>query len=462
MTHSIVILAAGEGKRMRSTRPKVLAELAGRPLLAHVIEVARALQPERIVVVVHGQGGRLIRADFPDADLTWAEQVARRGTADALHAALPLLPGEGSVLTLYGDVPLLGAEILAPLVEAADRGELGVLTARLEDPSGYGRIVRDSSGRVESIVEERDADAAQKQIREVNTGVVAAPVERLRDWIPRIGSDNAQGEYYLTDALELAVADGVPVRTIESRDPGATMGINNRIQLAAAESELRRRRAARLLDAGVTLVDPQRIDVRGHLECGHDVLIEPNCVFEGHVVLGSGVRVGPGVLVRDAWIGDSVELRAYSVIEHARVGEGATVGPYARLRPGTELAEAAHVGNFVELKNTHLGAGSKANHLAYLGDASIGEQVNVGAGVITCNYDGANKHRTTIGDGAFIGSDCPLVAPVTIGAGATVGAGSTVTADVPAGKLAIARSRQVMIEGWERPRKKDVEPDEPR
>ena len=460
MKHSIVILAAGEGKRMHSARPKVLAELAGRPLLAHVIETARALGPDAIVIVVHGEGGRHVRAAFPDSDLIWAEQVERRGTADALHAALPEVPGDGSVLTLYGDVPLLRADTLAPLLVSADRGELAVLTARLDNPFGYGRIVRDEAGRVERIVEERDADAGERLIDEVNTGVMAAPADRLRRWVPRIGNDNAQGEYYLTDALALAVEDGVKVRTVEASDPASTAGVNNRRQLAVAESELRRRRADALMEAGVTLVDPGRIDVRGRLECGHDVHIEPNCIFEGHVVLGSGVRVDAGVVIRDAWIGDGAHLRAYSVIEHAKVGANASVGPYARLRPGTELAESSHVGNFVELKNTRLGHGSKANHLAYLGDAEIGSHVNVGAGVITCNYDGVNKHKTVIGDDAFIGSDCPLVAPVTVGAGATIGAGSTVTSDVPPGKLVLARSRQTTIEGWERPhRKADPDPD---
>lgn len=444
---------------MRSARPKVLAELAGRPLLAHVIDTARTLDAEHIVIVVHGQGGRLIRADFPDSDLIWTEQAERLGTADAVHAALAELPRDGSVLVLYGDVPLLQAETLAPLLESAERDELAVLTARLDDPFGYGRIVRDETGAVQKIVEERDTTEAERRIREINTGVIAAPVERLAKWIPRIENDNSQGEYYLTDTLALAVSDGVKVRTIETSDPASTAGVNNRAQLAAVERELRKRRAAALMEAGVTLVDPERIDVRGHLECGHDVHIEPNCVFEGHVVLGSGVRVDTGVVIRDAWVGDGAHLRAYSVIENARIGAEASVGPYARLRPGTELGDASHVGNFVELKNTHLGHGSKANHLAYLGDAEIGQHVNVGAGVITCNYDGANKHKTVIGDDAFIGSDCPLVAPVTIGDGATVGAGSTVTADVPPGKLVLARSRQTTIEGWERPRKTSSDPD---
>ena len=454
MALSIVILAAGEGKRMRSSRPKVLAGLAGRPLLAHVVDTARALAPERIVIVVHGPGGREVRASFPDDDLVWVEQSERQGTADALAAALPALPDAGEALTLYGDVPLLDSGTLATLAAKAGEGALALLTARLDDPAGYGRIVRDAEGRVTRIVEDRDADEGQRRITEVNTGVMAAPVASLREWLPRIGNDNAQGEYYLTDALELAVADGVPVQPVLADDPAATRGVNTRAQLAAMEAELRRRRAQALMQAGVSLVDPSRIDVRGTLECGPDVVIEPNCLFEGHVVLGAGVHVGVGAVVRDAVIGDHVELRPYCVVEHARVGTESVLGPFARLRPGTELAEGAHVGNFVELKNTRLGAGSKANHLAYLGDAEVGGGVNVGAGVITCNYDGANKHRTVIGDGAFIGSDCPLVAPVTIGEGATIGAGSTVTEDVPAGKLVIARSRQVTVDGWERPRKK--------
>jgi len=454
MALSIVILAAGEGKRMRSTRPKVMAELAGRPLLAHVIETARALAPERIVVVVHGAGGRRIREAFPDSDLTWAEQSERRGTADALGAALPALPAEGTILTLYGDVPLLGADTLTALTKKAGQGAFALLTARFDDPAGYGRIVRDSAGEVTHIVEDRDASDEQRGITEVNTGVIAAPVAKLRGWLPRIGNDNAQGEYYLTDALALAVADGVAVAPVIADDPAATRGVNTRAQLAAVEAELRRRRADELMQAGVSLVDPLRLDVYGTLECGPDVVIEPNCLFAGRVVLGAGVRVGVGVVLRDAEIGDNVELRPYSVIENARVGAQSVVGPFARLRPGTELSEGAHVGNFVELKNTRLGVGSKANHLAYLGDAEIGSEVNVGAGVITCNYDGANKHRTVIGDGTFIGSDCPLVAPLTIGKGATIGAGSTVTADVPAGKLVLARSRQITIEGWERPKKK--------
>ncbi|MGH8271682.1 MAG: bifunctional UDP-N-acetylglucosamine diphosphorylase/glucosamine-1-phosphate N-acetyltransferase GlmU [Gammaproteobacteria bacterium] len=453
MALSIVILAAGAGKRMRSAHPKVLATLAGAPLLAHVLATARALDPERIVIV-YGHEGEALKVAFADADLLWANQRERLGTADALAAALPQLPQSGGVLVLCGDVPLLEAATLAPLAAAAGRDEFAVLSARYPDPTGYGRILRNASGEAVGIVEERDADADQRAIAEVNTGVIAAPIERVRKWLPRIGNDNAQGEYYLTDMLALAASDGVSVKAIEAADAAATRGINTRIELAAAETELRRRRARALMEAGVTLADPARIDIHGTLVCGRDVSIDANAVFEGRVELADGVRIGAGVVIRDAVVGAGTEIRPYCVIAGAQIGENAVIGPFARLRPGSVLAEETHIGNFVEVKNTKLGRGSKANHLAYLGDAEIGERVNVGAGVITCNYDGAEKHKTVIGDDAFIGSDCPLVAPVTIGAGATVGAGSTITEDVPAGTLALGRSRQTIVEGWERQRKK--------
>lgn len=453
MALSIVILAAGEGKRMRSARPKVLAPLAGAPLLAHVLATARALKPERIVVV-YGNGGDAVRRAFPDDDLAWVPQREQRGTADALAAALPELPGSGEVLVLYGDVPLLRAHTVAPLLEAAAAGALAVLTARLDNPRGYGRILRKKSGEITGIVEERDANARQMAINEINTGVLAGPAGRLREWLPRIGNDNAQGEYYLTDAVALAVADEVLVQGIEAAEASETRGINNRAELAAAEAVLRRRRAAELMAAGAVLADPERVDVRGRIACGRDVFIDANVILSGKIELGDGVRIGAGAVITDSVIGSGTEVRPYSVIENARVGADAMIGPYARLRPGSELAAATHVGNFVEVKNTKLGHGSKANHLAYLGDADIGAGVNVGAGVITCNYDGAAKHKTVIGDEAFIGSDCPLVAPVEIGEGATIGAGSTITEDVPAGTLALGRSRQVTIEGWERPEKK--------
>ncbi|MGH8162120.1 MAG: bifunctional UDP-N-acetylglucosamine diphosphorylase/glucosamine-1-phosphate N-acetyltransferase GlmU [Gammaproteobacteria bacterium] len=453
MASSVVILAAGEGKRMHSARPKVLVPLAGEPLLAHVLTMARALDPERIVVV-YGNGGEAVRAAFPDPGLIWAAQREQHGTADALAVALPQLPGGGEVLVLYGDVPLLRVATVAPLAEAAGSGALAVLTARMEDPRGYGRIVRKASGQIARIVEERDATERERSIREVNTGVIAAPVRRLREWLPRIGNDNAQGEYYLTDAVALAVADGVSVSGVEAAEASETRGVNNRAELAAAETVLRHRRATALMETGAVLVDPARIDIRGRVVCGRDVFIDVNVILAGEVELGDGVHVGAGAVIGNSSVGAGTQIHPYSVIENARIGKGAKIGPYARLRPGTELADDSHVGNFVELKNTKLGPASKANHLAYLGDAEIGADVNVGAGVITCNYDGAAKHKTVIGDRAFIGSDCPLVAPVEIGAGATIGAGSTITADVPPGKLVLARSRQTTIEGWERPRKK--------
>ncbi len=438
---------------MHSAHSKVLAPLAGAPLLAHVLGAARALNPDRIVVVT-GCRGDAVRDAFPDSGFAWAEQTRQRGTADALAAALPQLPETGEVLVLYGDVPLLRAETLRPLIETAAGDALAVLTARVNDPHGYGRILRGESGEIERIIEERDAGEPERAIDEINTGVLAAPVRRLRDWLPRIGNDNAQGEYYLTDAIALAVADSVPVCGIVAADSEEIRGVNDRRELAAAEAALRRRRAAALMAVGAVLADPERVDVRGRVVCGRDVFIDVNVILAGEVELGDGARVGAGAIVSDSVIGAGTEVHPYSVIENVRIGKNAKIGPYARLRPGSELADKTHVGNFVELKNTKLGHGSKANHLAYLGDAEIGADVNVGAGVITCNYDGAAKHKTTIGDRAFIGSDCPLVAPVEIGEGATIGAGSTITEDVPAGTLALGRSRQTIVEGWERPRKK--------
>lgn len=454
MSLNIVVLAAGEGKRMHSARPKVLAPLAGQPLLAHVLATARSLDPERIVVV-SGNGAETVRAAFADADIHWATQARQLGTADAFAAALPALPDTGEVLVLYGDVPLLQPEALTPLVDAAEEG-LAVLSARVDHPQGYGRILRNVSGEITGIVEERDANEQQRAIREVNTGVVAASMTHLREWLPRIGCDNAQGEYYLTDAVALAVSDGVPVKGVQAQEVAQTRGVNNRVELAAAEAALRRRRAEALMVDGAILADPDRVDIRGEVTCGRDVFIDANVIFNGDVALGDGVTIGAGCVISNATIAAGTKVRSYSVIEQARIGKAASIGPYARLRPGSELADETHVGNFVELKKTRLGHGSKANHLAYLGDAEIGEGVNVGAGVITCNYDGANKHRTVIEDDAFIGSDCPLVAPVRIGRGATVGAGSTITADVPDDTLALGRSRQVVIEDWERPRKKEV------
>ncbi|MCX7897282.1 MAG: bifunctional UDP-N-acetylglucosamine diphosphorylase/glucosamine-1-phosphate N-acetyltransferase GlmU [Rhodocyclaceae bacterium] len=438
----IVILAAGQGKRMRSALPKVLQPLAGRPLLSHVLETARALSPRRICIV-YGHGGAAVRQAFPDEDLIWVQQEPQLGTGHAVAQALPALASldgpAATILVLYGDVPLIRPSTLERLVKAAGQDKLALLTAELANPFGYGRIVR-SHGKVVRIVEEKDASDEERQIREVNTGILAAPREGFARWLPKLSNANAQGEYYLTDIVALAVAEGMPVVTVHPDDTWETDGVNDKAQLARLERIHQRNQAARLMAAGVTLADPERIDIRGELICGRDVFIDVGCVFEGRVEIGDGSRILP-----------------YCVIQDAVIGKDCTVGPFARLRPKTVLADDVHVGNFVEIKNSTLGAHSKANHLSYLGDATIGQDVNVGAGTITCNYDGANKHRTVIEDEAFIGSDTQLVAPVTVGRGATVGAGTTLTRDAPPGQLTLSRAKQVTVPGWKRPVKKNKE-----
>ena len=435
MSLTVVILAAGQGKRMHSALPKVLQPLAGRPLLAHVMEAARALDPAAIRVV-HGHGADAVRAAFPDPDLDWVLQAERLGTGHAVQTALPGVPDDHVVLVLCGDVPLVQPSTLRALVSAAAEG-VGLLTVDLDDPTGYGRIVRDERGRVQRIVEHRDADEATRRIPEINTGILALPAARLAGWLQRVTNDNAQGEFYLTDVIALAVADGVPVAAVKAPEPDEVAGVNDRRQLAHLERAYQRRTADALMAAGTTIVDPARIDVRGELICGRDVVIDVNCVFEGRVELGDGVRIAPN-----------------SVLENCTVGAGTTVGPFARIRPGTVVGQGARVGNFVELKNAELADGAKVPHLSYVGDASVGEKANVGAGTITCNYDGANKHRTVIGARAFIGSNTALVAPVNIGEDATIGAGSVVTKDAPAGKLTVARGKQTTIDNWQRPTKK--------
>lgn len=447
---SVVILAAGQGKRMNSALPKVLQPLAGRPLLRHVLDAARALDPAA-VHVVYGHGAEQVRAAFADESLDWALQAEQKGTGHALMQAMPQIPDDHLVLVLYGDVPLLRAQTLRTLVALAGHGGLALLTVQLADPAGYGRILRDTGGNVRGIVEEKDATAAQRRIREGNTGVMAMPAVRLREWLSALGCDNAQGEYYLTDVVGMAVKARVPVRPLTALDEAEVLGINDRAQLAQVEALLRTRHAAAALRAGATLADPARFDQRGELVLGRDVFIDVNVVFEGRVELGDGVRIGPHCVLRDTRIGAGTQVLASCVMDGAEVGAGCQVGPFARLRPGAVLGDRAHIGNFVEVKNSRIGAGSKANHLTYLGDAEVGAGVNVGAGTITCNYDGANKARTVIGDGAFIGSGNMLVAPVSIGTGATTGAGSTITRDAPAGKLTLARGRQVTLEGWQRP-----------
>ena len=463
MTLSIVILAAGQGKRMNSALPKVLQPLAGRPLLGHVLDAARALDPAA-VHVVYGHGGEQVRAALDGAlkaaapRSSWVLQAEQKGTGHAVQQALPALRDDEIALVLYGDVPLVQPETLRALVALAGPKSLGLLTVELPDPTGYGRIVRDARGKVLRIVEQKDANARERRIREGNTGIMAVPVKRLRGWLGKLRNANAQGEYYLTDIIAMAVKDKVKVAPLAAPTVPEVLGINDKAQLAEVEAELRRLRARALLAAGVTIADPARIDIRGQVVTGRDVSIDINVVLEGRVVLGDGVVVGPGSVLRDCEIAAGVRLNAYCVIEGATVGAGAIIGPFARLRPGAALGPEVHIGNFVEIKNSTMGEGSKANHLAYVGDASVGARANIGAGTIVANYDGANKHHTAIGADAHTGSNSVLVAPVSIGDGATVGAGSTITKDVPAGTLAVARGKQAHIEGWKRPTKRGSGP----
>ena len=445
----VVILAAGEGKRMKSALPKVLQKIAGRPMLAHAIEAARALQPQGIHVV-YGHGGEAVRAAFADQpDLAWAEQARQLGTGHAVQQAMPGVPDDARVLVLYGDVPLITPASLRRLLQAP--GRLAVLAAELHDPAGYGRILRDPEGRVAAIVEHKDADEEQRRIRLINTGVIAADSTALRRWLEHLRNDNAQGEYYLTDVFSAAADEYAAAEIVVVADPLETEGANDPWQLAQLERAFQLRQVRALCEAGARVADPARVDVRGSVGVGRDVEIDVGVVFEGRVELGDGVRIGPFCRIKDAVLGAGTEVRAHCDIDGARTEGAVAIGPFARLRPGSVLADGAHVGNFVETKNTTIGVGSKANHLAYLGDAVIGAGVNIGAGTITCNYDGANKSTTTIGDGAFIGSNSALVAPVRIGEGATIGAGSTLTKDAPDGKLTVARARQVTLDGWRRP-----------
>jgi bifunctional UDP-N-acetylglucosamine pyrophosphorylase/glucosamine-1-phosphate N-acetyltransferase len=452
MALEILILAAGLGKRMRSELPKVLHPLAGRPLLAHVLDTARSLAPRKIIVV-NGHGAERVRAAFPQDGIDWVLQTEQLGTAHAALQAMPRVDRQADVLVLYGDVPLVRAVTLKSLVAAAGEG-LAVLTAEPDDPAAYGRIVRDASGRITKIVEQRDATAAERGIREINAGFYALATRRLSGWLQKIDNRNAQKEYYLTDLVGLAVDEGVPVVAVKTDDPWEAAGVNSKRELADLERRYQKMAADRLLEAGVTLADPARIDVRGALECGHDVAIDVNCVFEGRVVLGDGVRIGPNCVLRNVTVAANTEVLGFCFLEESVIGERCRIGPYSRLRPGAQLAEEVHIGNFVEVKASRLGAGSKANHLSYLGDSDVGERVNVGAGTITCNYDGVAKHRTVIEDDCFIGSDATLVAPVRIARGSYIGAGSTINTDTPAGQLTVARARQVSIPSWKPPKKK--------
>jgi bifunctional UDP-N-acetylglucosamine pyrophosphorylase/glucosamine-1-phosphate N-acetyltransferase len=452
MPIEIVVLAAGQGKRMRSQLPKILHPLAGRPLVAHALAAARALAPRKLVVV-HGHGAEQVRAACAAEGAEWVLQPEQLGTGHAVQQAMPRISPDADVLIVYADVPLVRPETLKRLVDAAGDG-VAVLTAELVDPSGYGRIVRDNSGDVARIVEHKDAAREVLAIREINAGFMALPARRLAPWLGKISNRNAQKEYYLTDVVALAVAEGVPVRAVKVADAWEVAGVNSKRELAMLERHFQKRQAERLLEEAVTLADPARIDVRGELHCGADVAIDVNCVFEGRVTLGDGVRIGPHCVLRNVSIGAGSEVLAFSHLEDSEVGARCRLGPYARLRPGASLAEDVHIGNFVEVKASRIGRGSKANHLSYIGDAEIGAGVNVGAGPSTCNYDGASKHRTIIEDDCFIGSDATLVAPLRIARGSYIGAGSTVTKDTPAGQLTLARARQVAVPSWKPPKKK--------
>jgi bifunctional UDP-N-acetylglucosamine pyrophosphorylase/glucosamine-1-phosphate N-acetyltransferase len=451
MALEIIVLAAGQGKRMRSSRPKILHPLAGRPLLGHVLASAGVLSPRR-TVVVHGHGAEEVRAAFDAAKVEWVPQAQQLGTGHAVRQAMPLISGDAEVLILYGDVPLVRPETLRRLA-AAGREGVGVLTAEVDDPGGYGRIVRDAAGRVARIVEQKDASPQELALREINAGFMAMAAKRLSGWLERLTNRNAQNEYYLTDVVTLAVGDGVPVTAVKA-EAWEVAGVNSRRELALLERQYQKMQAERLLEAGVTLADPARVDVRGELVCGQDVVIDVNCIFEGGVSLGDGVRIGPNCVLRNVSVAAGSEIFAFSHLEDSEVGARCRLGPYARLRPGTSLAEEVHVGNFVEVKASRLGRGSKANHLTYIGDSEVGANVNVGAGTITCNYDGAAKHRTIIEDDCFIGSDATLVAPVRIARGSYIGAGSTISKDTPAGQLTVARARQVSVPSWKPPLKK--------
>ncbi|MGY4532287.1 bifunctional UDP-N-acetylglucosamine pyrophosphorylase/glucosamine-1-phosphate N-acetyltransferase [Pseudomonas sp. TE3786] len=452
MSLDIVILAAGQGTRMRSALPKVLHPIAGKSMLGHVIDTARQLQPQSIQVVI-GHGADKVRDQLAATDLSFVLQAEQLGTGHAVAQALPKLSAE-KVLILYGDVPLIEEQTLQRLLALVNEQQLGLLTVELADPTGYGRILRNAQGSVQAIVEHKDANDAQRAIREGNTGILAVPGKRLADWLGRLSNSNAQGEYYLTDVIAMAVADGLVVATEQANDEMEVLGANDRIQLAQLERHYQYRAGRRLMAQGVTLIDPARFDVRGEVSVGRDVLIDINVILEGRVVIEDNVQIGPNCVIKNSTLRQGAIVKASSHLEGADLGEGADCGPFARLRPGSVLGAKAHVGNFVELKNAVLGEGAKAGHLSYLGDAEIGARTNIGAGTITCNYDGANKHRTVLGADVFIGSNSALVAPVTLGDGATTGAGSVITADVPAATLGVGRAKQRNIEGWKRPVKK--------
>lgn len=454
MKTEVIILAAGQGSRMQSALPKVLHKLAGRPLVQHVIDRVRKLGDSLIHVVV-GHGAEQVKEQLADANVQFALQSEQKGTGHAVAQALDNVADDSRVLILYGDVPLTRPETMAELLALVNEQQIGLLTVNLEDPTGYGRIIRDQHGKVLAIVEQKDANPKQLAIREGNSGILALPANLLKSWLPQLKNNNAQGEYYLTDVIEMAVAHGVNVAPLQAACEQEVQGVNNRIQLSTLERWHQAQQAEQLMLAGCTLLDPARVDVRGELTTGRDITIDINVIFEGEVTLADNVHIGPNCLIRNATIGAGAVIEANSVIDSALVGAQCSVGPFARLRPGTELAAQAKVGNFVETKKAKIGEGSKLSHLSYIGDAEVGAGVNVGAGTITCNYDGVNKFKTTIGDGAFIGSNTALVAPVNVGARATTAAGSTISKDVAEQQLSVARAKQRNINGWQRPQKKD-------
>jgi bifunctional UDP-N-acetylglucosamine pyrophosphorylase/glucosamine-1-phosphate N-acetyltransferase len=449
---SVVILAAGQGKRMKSDLPKVLQPLAGRPLLKHVIDTARSFEPTA-TYVVYGHGGDQVRDVLKDEQVSWTLQAERLGTGHAVLQAMPQIPDDHVVLVLYGDVPLISHATLAELLTLSGPKQISLLTMMMDDPTGYGRVIRTGRGQVQKVVEQKDASRKELEVRECNTGVLAAPAKLMLKWLKALKNDNAQGEYYLTDVVAMAVKDKIAVNPLVATSSVEVLGVNDKVQLAEVETAYRRTITRELMLAGVTMADPARVDVRGPVLHGTDVCVDVNVVFEGNVKLGNRVRIGPNTVIRNSEIGDDTEVFGFCVIDGTVIGPKCNIGPFARFRPTSKLGQGVHIGNFVEVKNSQLGTDSKANHLAYVGDAQVGDRVNIGAGTIIANYDGANKHRTTIENDVHTGSNSVLVAPITVGAGATIAAGSTVAKEVPGGKLTVARGRQVVIEDWQRPAK---------
>lgn len=455
MKITTIILAAGKGTRMRSELPKILHKIANRPLLQHVYEMSSQLN-NNAIRIVYGHGADLVRDTLKDLDATWIEQKQQLGTGHAVQQVSDQIADSDTVLILYGDVPLLKLNTVKRLIANVNDKSLALLTVNLENPFGYGRIVRDKSGQVTKIVEEKDTSVTEKLIKEVNTGIMAVQGDKLKKWLKRLNNNNAQGEYYLTDVIEMAVADGISIVTNQPETIDEVLGVNNRIHLSHLERVYQLEKAYQLMEQGVTLIDPARFDLRGSIEkLGIDIVCDVNVIFEGTNSIGSNVKIGANTHIKDSIIGDNVEILSNCFIENAVIGQGSRIGPYARLRPETVLAEDVHIGNFVEIKKSSVAASSKINHLSYIGDATVGSKVNIGAGTITCNYDGVNKFRTVIEDGAFIGSDTQLIAPVTVGKNATIGAGSTITRDSPENQLTLSRVKQISLTGWQRPVKQE-------